>query len=117
GRQRSHEDRRPEDPPIRTQAHRGHDLNSSSPTIIPSMNPTHRAVLAVLFAFSMTVAGLGQTPVASEVRVFVPDEAALIDLIALDLDLTPHQVDPGWFPVIVYGPDQLSALTAAGFEV
>src|SRR5262249_9623244 len=52
--------------------------------------------------------------VASQVEVEVPNPARLVDLIALDLDLVPHQAGPGIVPVIVYGPGDLQALSEAG---
>jgi carboxypeptidase T len=79
------------------------------------MHPFRGWLLACALAACVASGARGQG-VASEIHVFVPDHAALLELIALDLDLIPHQADPGWVPVIVYGPDQLAALSGAGFQ-
>jgi hypothetical protein len=78
----------------------------------------HRHPILCLAAVWCVAAGLpAQSPTASEVQVLAPDQAALASLMALDLDVIPHEVEPGWVPVIVYGPDQLLALNQAGFQV
>src|SRR5689334_16796658 len=80
------------------------------------MAQARRAYLVLAIASLLASAACAQGDVASEVNVFVPDQAALLSLIALDLDLMPHEASPGWVPVIVYGPDQLATLSKAGFQ-
>jgi hypothetical protein len=80
------------------------------------MAQARRAYLILAIASLLALVTRAQGDVASEVHVFAPDQAALSALIALDLDLMPHEASPGWVPVITYGPDQLTALSKAGFQ-
>src|SRR4029077_11994632 len=79
------------------------------------MVPALRSLLAASLASILAIGARAQG-VASEVQVEGPDQAAPSSLIALDLDLVPHEAAPGRVPVIVYGPDQLLALSQAGFQ-
>jgi carboxypeptidase T len=74
-----------------------------------------RAGLIAAAAALLLGAAAGQS-VVSEVHVLVPDAGALSSLIALDLDLVPHEAAPGRVPVIVHGPAELLALSQAGFQ-